>query len=63
MKRIMESVLTAAILAIISGFIGLFIHVQSLDAKYSLVEQKFEYIQKELTHIRKRVDKFYESRK
>lgn len=59
-KRIFEGVVTALIIGVTSGFIGLFIHVQRLEAAISKETTKYDYIRKELEYIRHRVDHLYE---
>ena len=58
--RVAEAVMSAIIIGTITAFIGLFLHVQELDASVRNAEDKFNYIQNELKYIRGKVDKLYE---
>ena len=62
-RRVVEGVMTAIIIGIMSGFVALFMHVQELDANIILVKSKFDYIKDDLNYIKKRVDHLYEKGK
>jgi hypothetical protein len=61
--KVIEGVITTSILTVIAAFIGLFIHVQALDARQQETHRAFELIRTDLIYIRGRVDSLYEKNK
>lgn len=61
--KVIEGIITTSILSIVAAFIGLFIHVQTLDARQQETHRAFELIRTDLIYIRGRIDVLYEKNK
>lgn len=59
-RRVAEGVVTASIIGVIGGFVGLFFHVQAIEAKQNVIKSNFEYIKKDLRYIKIKLDRVYE---
>lgn len=60
MKRVIEGVVTAMLIALIGAFFGLFLHVNELEAHQRGHEKMYKDIKSELMYIRKRIDNLHE---